>query len=854
MGNIDWTRTAFVLVGLFTTCLSQQYTSQCDKTRNAQLPFCDSSLSIEARVADLIGRLTVEEKIGWMVHDAKGASQNVDLDDYYWWNEGLKGIGGGPQSPEYGARFRPPTEYATVFPQPINLASSFNKDLFLAVGNATGNEARAFFNVGNGGLTYWSPNSNIYRDPRWGRGHETPGEDPRLSIEFAKGIVLGLQGDQANGFLKNSACCKHFSAHSLENDRFTFNAVVNEQDMADTYMPVFKSCVQESDVSCIMCAYNAVNGVPACADKGMLTGTIRQEWGFSGYVVSDCGAVSYVHTRHNYTEFPSQSVAAVLDAGVDVECFVSNTSYYSSYLQEALNEDLVNQGMLDLALEHAFGVLMRLRYFEKNVTRPFTDLLPEIVDSEPHRELSLTAARQSIPTITVFRPIKTPLEEIRLRVPSVQYEFGCDLVSFDNLRLEEAAALARVSLPVILFVGIAGGHNGVEYEEHDRANLTLPGLQSDLIRVVLTASTEPVVLVVVSGGVVDLSEWKDDPRVGAIIWAGYLGQSGGEAIAEVIFGEYNPSGRLAQTFYSNEVINEFEKYDMNMRPHAGSLGRTYRFYTGQPVYPFGFGLSYTAFEYTILNPPAFVLKTISQNALDQDCALIINLSVRNIGARGAEHSVLWFVSPPSAGQMGRPIKSLLDFEKLDYILPNMVRQISLCLNRNHFLLANDAGEFEVLLNRNRRSPYFTNWVYTNNRNFLSGIDIIYGNESSQIPPDNIAEVTGKTADINAGFGGDYVWLVPEWSSRLDEGVTSLRIDVQEKEDQVSKNLAKGAGGLFRYLRVIRDISHKEKIIEVALVRKDNEIVADSYWEECTQDINKYRMKDYLYLCWRSVTP
>ncbi|XP_035701757.1 uncharacterized protein LOC118433684 [Folsomia candida] len=181
--------------------------------------------------------------------------------------------------------------------------------------------------------------------------------------------------------------------------------------------------------------------------------------------------------------------------------------------------------------------------------------------------------------------------------------------------------------------------------------------------------------------------------------------------------------------------------------------------------------------------------------------------------------------------------------------PKFIRRQSGKLQRTYNNQANPE-----LLNRNRRSPYFTNWVYTNNRNYLSWIDIIYGNESSQIPPNNIAEVTGKTADINAGFGGDYVWLVPEWSSRLDEGVTSLRIDVQEKEDKVSKNLAKGAGGLFRYLRVIRDISHKEKIIEVALLRTANEIVGDSYWEECTQDINKYRMKDYLYLCWRSTTP
>ncbi|XP_035701811.1 beta-xylosidase/alpha-L-arabinofuranosidase 1-like [Folsomia candida] len=718
---------------------AQQFTSQCDKPRNANLPFCDSSLPTEARVSDLIFRLTLAEKIGLLVHETEGATQNVDLDSYNWWNEGLKGVADAP-----GAHFRPPTEYSTVFPQPINLASSFSKELFFQVGNITGNEARAFFNVGNGGLTYWSPNINIYRDPRWGRGHETPGEDPRLSTEFARYFIRGLQGDEsANGFLKTSACCKHFAAHSLENDRFTFDAVVNEQDMADTYLPVFRSCVQESDVSCIMCAYSAINGIPACADKGLLTDKIRGEWGFEGYIVSDCGAVDFVQRTHNYTQFPNETCHAVLDAGVDIECYAYNGPFFTRYLGDAVAEGAVTPAMLDTALANGFRVLMRLGYFEKNATRPFTDLLPPIVDSQPHRDAALAAARQSIVllknspalgkagkaplpvtlgaqkqgTMALIGPhlnasraflanyhgipssISTPLSAIRASFPNAQYEFGCDLISTTNPHLDEAAALAAISSPIVLFVGINAAQfeeEGVEYEEHDRLNLTLTGLQPELIRTVLAAAREPVILFVVSGGVVDLSEWKDDPRVGAIIWAGYLGQAGGEAIADVLFGRYNPSGRLAQTFYSNEVITQFEKYDMNMRPTEGtSTGRTYRFYEGTPVYPFGFGLSYTTFGYSILNlPPILEIPTIG--GVDQDCAVMVTLAVRNVGVTAGDHSVLWFLAPPNAGQGGRPIRDLLDFEKLENISANEVREANLCLNRDHFVLANEAGEWEVV--------------------------------------------------------------------------------------------------------------------------------------------------------------
>jgi len=247
-------------------------------------------------------------------------------------------------------------------------------------------------------------------------------------------------------------------------------------------------------------------------------------------------------------------------------------------------------------------------------------------------------------------------------------------------------------------VGISAGDfgdtGGIELEEVDRVNLTLPGLQNELIRAVLDASTEPVILFVVSGGALDLSEWKNHDKVGAIIWAGYLGQSGGEAIADVLFGYYNPSGRLAQTFYANEYVNQVDKGDMNMRPVNGSPGRTYRFFTGTPVYPFGYGLSYTTFQYVLPFSGILELAPISRN--QEECGLTLVLTVSNSGSLEGGHSVLWFLVPPNAGQNGRPIKSLLDFEKINNLGPNQSSQVSLCLNLSDFQLANEEGEFEVV--------------------------------------------------------------------------------------------------------------------------------------------------------------
>ncbi|XP_037028719.1 beta-D-xylosidase 3-like [Bradysia coprophila] len=705
------------------------YVNTCELPKNEQLPFCDSNLAINARVDDLVGRLTIKEKIDLLINRAVGASENVDLPYYNWWNEALHGVANDIY-PNLGTHFRPPTEHSTVFPQIISLSSSFDRELFFRMANVTGNEARAFYNAGNAGLTFWSPNINIYRDPRWGRGQETPGEDPFLSSEYARVFINGLQGDEQRvGFLKVSACCKHFAAHSIEEDRYSFDAVVDDRDMADTYLPAFKACV-ENNVSSIMTAYSAINGVPATAHKEYITDLIRGQWGFDGYVVSDCGAVVNVFEDHLYTNTESETCHAVLDAGVDIECGFVDSFFFGRFLQTAFDEGIVTEALMDAALKNGFRVLMRLGYFEKEENRPYKEFLPQDIDNQYHQELSLVAARDSIvllknnvnnspllplnaqnfggsfTSLALIGPhvngsdvflgnyhgipssIKVPLDEIQKFVSNLQWELGCDVESSDVNRLNEAEELARTSSQVILFVGI---NTEIEGEFGDRHDILLPGLQPELISRVLNMAQRPVILVLVSGGAIDLSLYKNDPRVGAIVWAGYIGQSAGEAIAEVLFGHHNPSGRLTQTFYDSSYLGQVDIKDMNMRPVGGSVGRTYRFYTGEPVYPFGYGLSYTTFEHTFSTAG----NEIAFSQFSSNC-VTVQLSVRNVGSIFGDHSILWFVAPPNAGVSGRPLKTLVEFEKLHSIPPSGTRIVDICLSNRMFQLANTDGEFEII--------------------------------------------------------------------------------------------------------------------------------------------------------------
>ncbi|KAF4320145.1 hypothetical protein BBO99_00005254 [Phytophthora kernoviae] len=738
-----WTRPA--------TTNDLSYTDNvCDNAKVSSLPFCNRSLPLNDRVADLVSRIPLDQAVGLLVNSA-------------------------------GVKFKDPTPVATSFPQVLSTAASFNRTLFYQIAEAISTEARAFYNSKTAGLTFWTPNVNIFRDPRWGRGQETPGEDPYLTGEYAVAFVRGLQGEAMEGhesgddqkFIKISSCCKHFSAYSQEVPRHRNDAIVTKQDQADTYFPTFEACVKRGHVSSIMCSYNAVNGVPSCADKGLLTDVVRGQWKFDGYITSDCMAVADVIYQHHYTQSPERTCATTLDAGMDLNCGF----FLKQHLPKALEQGIVTTEMIHTALKNQFRVLMRLGMFEKG-EQPFANITKDMVDTVAHHELALDAARQSIVllkndestlplpmdsfskkgSLALIGPhfnastallgnyfgvpshIVTPLEGIKKYVPNVGYALGCKVAGEVLPDFDEAIAVAKKAERVIAFVGL---DQSQEREEVDRYHLKLPGFQIAFLNRVLEVVSQPIVLVIISGGSVDLSLYKNHPKVGAIVFGGYLGQAGGQALADVLFGKYNPSGKLPQTFYDAGYVDSISIYDMHMRPtlETGNLGRSYRFFTGAPVYEFGYGLSYTKFhENWSIEPPqlldtAVITQHLSKRKESDSCLIDFMVSVTNSGDVEGENIVQIVAEPPGAGIAGRPLKSMVAFERTPLLGKGQKIDLSFCLLAEAFTLANENGEWAVIPG---------NWtIHVNDLRHKINVQASASADSRRPVPLEVDEVTRK---------------------------------------------------------------------------------------------------------------
>ncbi|XP_054799992.1 beta-xylosidase/alpha-L-arabinofuranosidase 2-like [Prosopis cineraria] len=689
----------------------------CDVAKNSELAglgFCNKSVPIEARVSDLVKRLTLQEKIGNLVNSAANVSR-LGIPKYEWWSEALHGVSNaGP-----GTRFSSVVPGATSFPMPILTAASFNSSLFEAIGKVVSTEARAMYNVGLAGLTFWSPNINIFRDPRWGRGQETPGEDPLLSSKYATGYVKGLQqtdnGDPNK--LKVAACCKHYTAYDLDNwkgvDRYHFNAVVTQQDLDDTFQPPFKSCVLDGNVASVMCSYNQVNGKPTCADPDLLKGVIRGNWKLNGYIVSDCDSVEVLFDDQHYTKTPEEAVAKSILAGLDLNC----GKFLGQYTENAVKQGLVDEASIDKAVSNNFATLMRLGFFDGDPSKqPYGNLGPKDVCTEANRELAREAARQgivllknspgslpfnakTIKSLAVIGPnanatrtmignyegipcsYTSPLQGLTALVPT-SYAAGCADVKCASAELDDAKKIAAAADATVLVVGAS---LAIEAESLDRLNILLPGQQQLLISAVANVSKGPVVLVIMSGGGMDVSFAKNDDKITSILWVGYPGEAGGAAIADVIFGFHNPSGRLPMTWYPQSYLDNVPMTNMNMRPDpaTGYPGRTYRFYKGETVFSFGDGISYSKFEHTLVKAPELVTVSLadhpckSNNSLECEsldvvdeheryCSNLtfeVHLIVKNKGKMSSTHTVFLFSSPPAVHNA--PQKHLLGFEKVN---------------------------------------------------------------------------------------------------------------------------------------------------------------------------------------------
>ncbi|WOL15809.1 putative beta-D-xylosidase 2 [Canna indica] len=679
----------------------------------AGLPFCQSWRPVQARVRDLIGRLTVPEKVALLVDNAAGVPR-LGIPAYEWWSEALHGVANvGP-----GVRLGGAYPGVTSFPQVISSAASFNATLWELMGKVVSDEARALYNAGRAGLTFWSPNVNIYRDPRWGRGQETPGEDPTVSARYAAAYVRGLQqpygGPRGHSRLKVAACCKHYTAYDLDNwngyDRFHFNAKVSKQDLEDTYDVPFKACVVEGKVASVMCSYNQVNGVPSCADPNLLRNTIRGQWRLNGYIVSDCDSVDVYYNLQHYGSSPEDAVAYALKAGLDLDC----GPFLGKYTESALNKGKVSVADIDAALTHTIAVQMRLGMFDGD-DQPFGNLGQQDVCSSAHRNLALEAARQAmvllkndagalplspshLGTVAVIGPnsdvtntmignyagnpcaYTSPLQGINKYVKTV-HQVGCNGVACGGQQpIEAAVEAARRADATILVVGL---DQSFEAEGRDRVSILLPGRQQELVSKVAAACRGPTVLVIMSGGPLDVSFAEADPKIAAILWAGYPGQAGGAAIADVIFGTHNPGGKLPVTWYPQDYVDKVPMTNMAMRPDpsTGYPGRSYRFYKGPVVYPFGHGLTYAKFTHALALAPTqlsvqlagFRAEPFNSTALSgravrvtharcDGLSIPVHVDVTNAGDRDGAHTVLVFWRPPSGH--GAADKQLVAFEKV----------------------------------------------------------------------------------------------------------------------------------------------------------------------------------------------
>ncbi|MGD0674514.1 MAG: glycoside hydrolase family 3 C-terminal domain-containing protein [Polyangiaceae bacterium] len=672
------------------------------------LPFQDPDLPVETRVNDLVGRLSLEEKAAQMLHEAPAIAR-LGIPAYNWWNECVHGV----------AR----AGIATVFPQAIALAAMWNAPLLGELARAIADEARAkhheYLRKGDHGiykgLTFWAPNINIFRDPRWGRGHETYGECPYLTARLGVVFCKALQGNDPR-FLKLVATPKHYAVHSgPEGLRHGFNALVGEKDLRETYLPAFYACVTEAKAESVMTAYNRTNGEPCSGSPTLIARILREDWGFEGYVVSDCWAIRDFHQSHGITSSPEESAALAVKAGCDLNCGCTYEHIPAAVALGLLTEEDVNRSVRRL-----FSARIRLGMFDAPARVPYASIPYEVNDCARHRDLARTAARESIvllknaagllplrndvARVAVIGPNAhdahvlranysgtpsasvTPLDGIRERVSpatKVWYTDGCKHLgtATDGLdragNLSEAISMAERSDAVILCLGLSAdiegeqGDAGNSEAAGDKRDLRLTGLQNALLEAV-AAVGKPTVLVVVSGSPVDLS-WADE-HVGAIVQSFYPGQAGGAAIADVLFGDYSPAGRLPVTFPRSVAdVPPFEDYAMR--------GRTYRYLSKEPLYPFGFGLSYTRFRYSNL--------AVSNTRLPVGAGVEVTVTVENVGPRAGDEVVQLYLKNVESTH-ALPHHDLRGFERVA-IESGESRRLSFALNARDFSLVDDGG-------------------------------------------------------------------------------------------------------------------------------------------------------------------
>lgn len=659
------------------------------------------------KAKELVSKMTLQEKAEQLTYKAP-AIKHLNIPRYNWWNEGLHGV----------AR----AGTATVFPQAIGLAAMFDDEFLGEIAKIIATEGRAKYNESSKkedrdiykGLTFWSPNVNIFRDPRWGRGHETYGEDPYLTSKLGVAFVKGLQGE--GKYLKIAACAKHFAVHSgPEGLRHEFDAVVSQKDLHETYLPAFEACVKDADVEAVMGAYNRTNGEPCCGSKALLKDILRGKWQFKGHVVSDCWAIADFHLYHNVTSTATESAALAITNGCDLNCG-------NVYLQMLLayKEGLVTEEDITIATERLMATRIRLGMFDEECE--YSKIPYEMNDCKEHNEVSLMASRKSIVMlknngllpldksklksigiigpnsdselmlkgnyfgtaskyITILEGIHEAVDEDDIRV---FYSEGChlykdrvsDLAEADD-RMAEAVTVAEHSDVVVLCLGL---DSSIEGEQGDAGNsdgagdkltLNLPGKQQELLEKVI-ATGKPVIVVLGAGSALTLQGQEEN--CAAILNAWYPGSHGGRAVADLIFGKCSPSGKLPVTFYkTTEELPEFTDYSMK--------GRTYRYMKGESLYPFGYGLTYSNVEISDL-----VISKISKDFENVE----VSIKISNIGDFDIEEVLQCYIKD-SESEYAVDNYSLSAFKRVA-LNKGESKTVKMTINKKSFEVVTDAGE------------------------------------------------------------------------------------------------------------------------------------------------------------------
>lgn len=645
------------------------------KAQKTSAAYLNTLLPTESRVKDLLKQLTLEEKISLLGYRSR-AVERLNIPAYNWWNEALHGVARAGK--------------ATVFPQAIGMAATFNSSLMQESANAISTEARAKYNLSVKqnrrlqymGLTFWSPNINIFRDPRWGRGQETYGEDPYLTATMGTSFIKGLQGNDKK-YLKTSATAKHFAVHSgPEKGRHEFNAIVDEKDLRETYLYAFKKLV-DSGVESVMCGYNRLNDEPCCTGNTLLQKILRQEWKFKGHVVTDCWALEDIWLRHKVMKNSVEVTAAAIKAGINLDC----SNMLQDDAMKAVEQKLLTPTEIDSALAGILRTQFKLGFYDSPALNPFSSYGADSVSNKYHTTLARKMAQQSMVLLKnqnnilplnknkygaymVIGPNAASIdalignyhgvsdkavnfvEGITAAVDAgsrVEYDQGCDFVDTTHFGGIWAASNADVTIAVLGLTPVYEGEEGDAFLAEgggDKPNISLPASQIAFIKALRKGiPTKPIVAVITAGSAVDVTSI--EPYVDAIVYAWYSGEQGGNALADIIFGKVSPSGRLPLTFYKSfNDLPDYSSYAMK--------GRTYRYFNGAVQYPFGYGLSYTSFKSDWAKQPS---ATITEKDM-----ITFDVKVKNTGAFDGEEVVQVYIEYPSVERM--PLKELKAFKRI----------------------------------------------------------------------------------------------------------------------------------------------------------------------------------------------